>query len=90
METLLQKAKKSKGNRISSFNITREDLELCLAWIKNEVTSGQVAHVKDYEDSGQRLYQFVTRTLKYFSQQGWLAWEILEDYSKPKAKRKGI
>ena len=60
-QTLLEKAKKISTKR--GITNSKEDLEIALAWLKDEVTLGQVARVYGYENTkgssgGRILYRF--------------------------------
>ena len=58
-ETLLQKAKKSGINkRIGRLEITNEQIELAIAWVKDEVSTRQVSFaIGENQIGGRVLYR---------------------------------
>lgn len=79
-KTLLQKALEYKKNKQTLYKtVTREDLELALAWIDGRISSVQLLSAKGTSISGSKLYQFITNTLRYATIQGWLDWRIIYD-----------
>lgn len=63
-KTLLEKAKERKmDKRVKSSKATKEDIELALAWVNNEVSMTQVGHALDTTNS-MKTYIFLSLTLK--------------------------
>jgi len=66
--SLLEEAKKIPSNRTT--NISDDDIELAIGWLKDEVTIGQVSKI--YNTSGSNGYQKVARFLRRAYQTGLL------------------
>lgn len=60
MATLLEKAKKLKGKKI--LNVSKQDIELALAWVNDEVSLAQVMSV--YELRGSAVYSKLAISIK--------------------------
>jgi len=81
-ETLLEKAKKIKTRKIVHWHKTStdEDLDLVLAWLKNEIGARQMCQVKGVaRTSGNYLY-YCASVLKKFYLEGKLIIKKAEKY----------
>jgi hypothetical protein len=63
MSTLLEKAK-AKKQKASIGESTSEQVELALAWVRGEITIGQVCAAIDKPSTGSYGQQFLCKILK--------------------------
>ena len=73
-ETLLEKAKKVSCGKITKNQITDETCELCIAWVKNEITLKQASTVIYGEGAsasrGGNILYFFASVLKRMYEDG--------------------
>ena len=63
MTSLLEQAKKIQSGRKTQREITKQDIELALAWTRDEVSVTQIHKVIDGA-SGVGIYIFLAKALK--------------------------
>lgn len=68
MGSLLEKAKKVKAKRSKPREITKEHVELALAWAREEITHTQVARALGGDETyrGLAIYVTLARSLKKY------------------------
>ena len=68
-KTLLDQAKKIKSNGNKRRFYDEQDIDLCLAWAKNEITLNQIAQVKNMPNKSS-FYCYFSNTIKIAYQKG--------------------
>ena len=63
-KTLLQKAKESKSGRATKRSFTKEDTELVMAWVNDEITLTQLGKAVGKQSKGVASYSYVALVLK--------------------------
>ena len=79
MKSLLQLAKEAPIRKTKQ--VSDQEIELALAWIKNEITQSQVAKALGISPTGNRGYAELSRALKEAFKRGYLRigpWERAE------------
>lgn len=62
--SLLEDAKKLNQPKRNRYNSSSEGIDLCLAWLKNEVSMAQISKVIGSSKNGSYAYCYVTKCLK--------------------------
>ena len=61
---LIDKAKATKVRKGNAKDITSEDVELAIAWVRDEVTYSQVCSAYDLKKGSASVYSKLARSLK--------------------------
>lgn len=77
---LVQKAKQLPHRK--NLKYTKEDLMLCLEWLRGNISSIQVAKAKfgNSKPIGGNILYYIASVLKQATLSDWLQWELPDKY----------
>lgn len=64
-QSLLEQAKSVAPNKSHKKDFSQDEIDLVFAWVRNEVSIGQVARVLGYPKNSSACYPYLAGALKY-------------------------
>lgn len=65
-QSLLEVAKSAPIKRFNKIIVSKEDIELAVAWARSEITTEQVSHAKGFKKQNGSTYNYLLRCLKNY------------------------